>query len=474
MPLSSIVEGHPLLEIALRGRRNPVTGYVATFAAVAAATLVRWLVSGAIVEGVPFITYYPAIIIAALIGGLWPGILATVLSVVIAWYLYLPPTFGLEIGRPEVATLLLFVFVSGVNIAVVSLLNAAIDRIAAQERSVRVLVESAPNGIVVVDAQGVIMQINGSTERLFGYPRSELLGKSVDILVPGPKAATHRALREAFLRGPEARPMGAGRDLSGRRKDGSEVPVEIGLNPIGRNGRQAVLATVIDISERQRAQDQQRLLVRELTHRTKNLFAVVQSIAARSFIEGRPIAVAKELFEGRLAALARAHAMLAEAAWEGAPLAEILRRELAGFAESASISGCDLIVNGSAAQQFALVIHELATNAMKYGALSSPKGRVEVEGMVDRQDGESVLRFLWKESGGPTVSKPTRKGFGSVILVDAAQLFARRAVLSYDPGGLRYELLLSLGAIGASDKPGGSVTPEGPEDRELRRSRAAV
>ena len=152
MPLSSIVEGHPLLEIALRGRRNPVTGYVATFAAVAAATLVRWLVSGEIVEGVPFITYYPAIIIAALIGGLWPGILATVLSVVIAWYLYLPPTFGLEIGRPEVATLLLFVFVSGVNIAVVALLNAAIDRIAAQERNVRILVESAPNGILVVES----------------------------------------------------------------------------------------------------------------------------------------------------------------------------------------------------------------------------------------------------------------------------------------------------------------------------------
>src|SRR5437773_6508333 len=174
MPLSSIVEGHPLLELALRVRRNPVTGYVATFAAVAAATLVRWLLSGEIVEGVPFITYYPAIVIAAMVGGLWPGILATIFSVVIAWYLYLLPTFGMEIGRQEVATLLLFIFLSGINIAVVSLLNAAIERIAAQERNVRVLVESAPNGIVVVDAQGVIIQINGSTERLFGYPRSEL------------------------------------------------------------------------------------------------------------------------------------------------------------------------------------------------------------------------------------------------------------------------------------------------------------
>src|SRR5882724_625853 len=133
MPLSTIVDGHPLLEFVLRLRRNPVTGYGAALAAIASATLVRSLLNGEIAEGIPFITYYPAIVITALVGGLWPGILATVLSVVIAWYLYLPPSFTFDIGRQEIATLLLFVFVSGVNVAVVALLNAAVERLVGQE-----------------------------------------------------------------------------------------------------------------------------------------------------------------------------------------------------------------------------------------------------------------------------------------------------------------------------------------------------
>jgi len=471
MPLSSLVEGRPFLELALRVRRHPATGYGVAVALVAAATLLRWAIRDEIAEGLPFITYYPAIVVAALVGGLWPGILATVSSVAIAWYLFLLPASGFEIDRQQIATLLLFVFLSGVNVAVIALLNRGIDRIAAQERNVRVIVESAPNGIVVVDEQGVIRQVNASAERLFGYRRLELLGKPVEILLPDSKAPTHRALREAFLRKPEARPMGAGRDLSGRRKDGSEVPVEIGLNPIRRNGRQAVLATIIDVSERKRAQDQQRLMVHELRHRTQNLFAVVRTIAIRSFGEGRLVAESRSLFEGRLEALARAYNMLADAAWEGASLATIVGRELAGFEESVSVSGCDLNVNPTAAQQFALIIHELATNAMKYGALLSPNGRVAVEGSLDRVDGETVLLFLWKESGGPTVSKPTRKGFGTVILVDAAEVFARSVVLRYDPAGLRYELLVSVDAIAASDSPLGRLAVSGPqEDQSGRRS----
>ena len=108
---------------------------------------------------------------------------------------------------------------------------------------------------------------------------------------------------------------------------------------------------------------------------------------------------------------------------------------------------------------------------MKYGALLSPNGRVAVEGSLDRVDGETVLLFLWKESGGPTVSKPTRKGFGTVILVDAAEVFARSVVLRYDPAGLRYELLVSVDAIAASDSPLGRLAVSGPqEDQSGRRS----
>jgi len=455
VPFSSALESHRLFERVLRVRRNPVAAYGFAIAAVAVATLARWALGSEVGEDVPFLTYFPAIVLTALVGGLGPGMLAIALAAAISWYLFLPPLFNWRLGEAGGLTLLLFVAVTGLTVTLVALLNAAVERVMAQEQNERVLIESSPSGIVVVDDEGTIRLINASTEKLFGYERAELLGRKVEVLVPQLKADAHRALREAFLRRPEARAMGAGRDLSGRRRDGSEFPVEIALNPVIRNGRTGVLATVIDISERRRAQERQQLMIRELHHRTHNLFAVIQSIASRTFVDGIDLAGAKQVFNGRLQALARAHTMLAEAAWSGAPLAELLRQEFAGFAEHLSISGCDIVVNAAAAQQFALIIHELATNAMKYGALSVPGGRVTVQGRIERRNGEATFSFRWQERGGPAVLAPTRKGFGSVILVDAARQFGHTVRLDYRPQGVNYELQLLLSAIAApGSQPG--------------------
>lgn len=410
MPFSGAFENNRHIERLLRLRRRPLAAYGVALAAVALATLVRWII-GSQIETVPFITYFPAIVIAALVGGFWPGMLATVLSSLLAWYLFLP--LPRSLAQQEIFLLLAFIFVAAINVTVVALLNAVVERVMAQEHNVRVLIESSPNGIVVIDEQGKIKLVNAGTEKLFGYRRSELLGKSIEVLVPEPRAAMHRALRKSFLQKPEARPMGAGRDLSARRKDGSEFPVEIGLNPVSHNGRTGVLATVIDISERMRAQEDQQLLLRELQHRTQNLLAVVQSIAARSLVEGKALAEARDALMARLRALGRTHTMLAMTAWDGAPLGDILKREFDGFSDNITITGCNMVVNARAAQQFALIIHELATNAAKHGALSVSGGRVAVEGIIDRSDGEERFLFRWKESGGPPVTAPSQKGFGT-------------------------------------------------------------
>jgi two-component sensor histidine kinase len=200
-------------------------------------------------------------------------------------------------------------------------------------------------------------------------------------------------------------------------------------------------------------QEHQKLIIGELNHRTQNLFAVVQAVADEILFKGRPTAEAKYAFSTRLQALARAYASMAEAASDGATLAQIVERQMPGFSQRYNIAGCDIVVRPSAAQQFAMIVHELATNALKYGALSIPPGRISIEGRAERRVGNGTFSFLWKESGGPPVSRPTRRGFGSTILLGAARHFGKNVKMEYEPEGVRYELQLSLDAIEAMPTP---------------------
>jgi two-component sensor histidine kinase len=222
----------------------------------------------------------------------------------------------------------------------------------------------------------------------------------------------------------------------------------------------AFLATLATAREElSTAQRHQILLMRESHHRTQNLFAVVQSVISRSLVEGQTAAQAKQVITGRLEALARTHAILGGTAWEGASLGEIIRREFGeDFAGYVDVSGCDIVVSGGAAHQFALIIHELTTNALKYGALSVPSGRVSIIGNIEHVNGASRFSLAWRETGGPPVVEPTRKGFGSVILLDAARRFGMDIDVKYHPAGLSYELHVSTRDI-APSKPSNEDVP---------------
>jgi two-component system sensor kinase FixL len=141
------------------------------------------------------------------------------------------------------------------------------------DRRFRLVVEAAPNAMVIVDGEGLITLVNAKTEQVFGYARAELLGRPVEMLVPERFRRQHPGLRAAFFRNPLARPMGAGRDLYGRKQNGSEFPIEIGLNPIDTDEGTMVLSAIIDITERKAAESS----LRESEHRSRSLAAIVES-----------------------------------------------------------------------------------------------------------------------------------------------------------------------------------------------------
>ena len=450
-------------------RNNVIASYGVPLVAVALASFAR----AAINDGTfgPFTTYYPAIIISTLVGGLGPGILTLALSSLAAWYWFPAPEGSLDLGKEQIISLCIFALVGAVSVVVVQILSNAFMRVLTREQQLRLLTETAINGVIVVDGKGKISFVNAMAEKLFGYSRSELVGQNIEVLVPGHLAEAHRALRTTYMRAPQTRPMGAGRDLYARRKDGSEFPVEIGLNPLHGERRRAVLATVVDISERKKLAEQQELLFRELHHRTQNLFAVVQSIANRTFPDDIS---QKGQFVNRLHALAGAQTILAGAGWKGARLDQLLRAELDAFTDRAVITGCDIVINPAAAQSFALIAHELATNASKYGALSVPTGNVVVTGEIQRNGAAARFKLCWSEQNGPKVTEPERQGFGSTVLLKAVKAFGAQAQIEYAPEGLRYELSVPLAAIEALSASS-RLAPEAPvQTRRDMRPKEAI
>ncbi|MDX2258407.1 MAG: CHASE domain-containing protein [Hyphomicrobiaceae bacterium] len=196
------------------------------------------------------------------------------------------------------------------------------------------------------------------------------------------------------------------------------------------------------------ANERMSLMTRELAHRVKNTLAVVQSIASRSMSEGRSVAEARGIFMKRLHALARAHTLLLDNAWSGASLAALVQGELAPFGRRAVIGGPDIALSANVTQMFALILHELATNAVKYGAFSTPHGLVKVTWARSGPPGARELTFEWKERGGPPVVPPTRRGFGQTLLRQSLAHGTRvEPTIAFEPDGLRYAFTVPLAQI---------------------------
>jgi two-component sensor histidine kinase len=214
-------------------------------------------------------------------------------------------------------------------------------------------------------------------------------------------------------------------------------------------------ATTEDVHEQKVAEEHQRLLINELNHRVKNTLATVQAIAFQTLKGDIPLAEAKARFEARLMALSRAHNLLTEQNWGGASLERVVgdsTEHLAGEQERFVLSGPPIWISPRAALALALALHELGTNAAKYGALSREGGRIVI---AWRETAEGQLILDWKEEGGPPVAPPERRGFGSRLIEQGlAGDLTGKASLAFEPDGLRCTIEATLDAVRADQKDG--------------------
>ncbi|MBO1021209.1 sensor histidine kinase [Methylobacterium sp. SD274] len=203
------------------------------------------------------------------------------------------------------------------------------------------------------------------------------------------------------------------------------------------------------LEERQRTHERQALLIRELHHRVKNTLATVQGLLGATARSTKDVDTFYQSFSDRIVSLGKTHNLLTEDYWQTAPLRELLQNELGhyndGTANRITLEGPAVELAADLAVPTGMAIHELTTNATKYGALSLPSGRVTVSWSVDQRDAERVLELRWTESGGPLVKAPERKGFGSTLLQRVlAQQCNADVDITYGAEGLHFRMVAPL------------------------------
>ncbi len=308
------------------------------------------------------------------------------------------------------------------------------------------VIESAMDAVIAADAQQLIVVFNAAAEAMFHYPASEVIGKPLDMLIPRRFREAHAGhVRHFAATGVTSRAMGRLGTLSALRAGGEEFPIEASISQAEANRRQLFTVILRDITERRQAEERQRLLTAELDHRVKNVLANVSAVARMSSRNAQSVADFTEALEGRLQAMTAAHIMLQHGQWEGASLPDLIGEVLAPFrthSGNVRMQGEPLAVTATATQALALVLQELATNAVKYGALSVPDGKVSVAWWrVDAAAKPEQVRLVWRESGGPPAALPPVKGFGLSLLQDMAALELGASVdCAFLPEGLEYTL----------------------------------
>ena len=342
-------------------------------------------------------------------------------------------------------------------------LTAAIET----KNRLEAIVATAMDAIITIDNDHKIIFFNPAAEAMFGIESNDALGQPISRFIPERYRAAHEGhIRHFGKTGETGRRMGALGAISGLRANGQEFPVEASISQavVG----QERLSTVIlrDITERKANEEARALLAREVDHRAKNALAIVQALVSLTRAPTRETFV--EAVTGRVSALARAHSLLAQNRWSGASLRKVVQDEVSAYERPGQVqySGPDLMLSPKAVQPIGLLIHELATNAVKYGALSTVKGKVRVEWKLK---GGDMLFLKWQESHGPLVAPPKQKGFGSNLITTVTGLQLGGDVeIDWAPEGIVVTASLPAGVIRPQDVPVG-LAPSAPMPLHVER-----
>lgn len=432
---------------------TPVSRTIASLVAVATvgvAMLVRYALDPLLGDELPYITLYPAVLITAIVAGGGAGMGALLLGAA-ASFGFLALVHGPAPFSPGSFTgLALYLFGGGLSVAAAASLRAAAGRLeVAQERLVATL-DASGAGTWRWDFRANEVDWDPALVRLFGLDPATAPRKRGDFrryVHPDDQEHISRIIEEAIESGGTA-------DYEFRAilPDGSQrwMYTRSRLLRDAKGGPALMVGACLDITERKRAQERQALLVQELNHRVKNTLSVVQSLALHTKRGSRDLDGFHETFESRLMALSATHNILTRELWESASLQDILNAEMIPYGGldngRVSVSGEPIRLKPQQALGFGLALHELATNAAKYGALSVPHGRLDISWRAfPDAAGQTRLAVDWVEQGGPAVEPPKRLGFGSRLIERSIKdELGGLLEIRFQPEGLRCSLTLPL------------------------------
>ncbi|MGA1190703.1 MAG: sensor histidine kinase [Bdellovibrionota bacterium] len=324
----------------------------------------------------------------------------------------------------------------------------------------QMILHLVPDALLLVTPRGEIQWVNHRVEPLLGYLADELKNTPVEALIPPRFREQHQEYKKHYFEKPVLREMGRRKDLFALRKDGSEIPVEIMLSPLDKDGENMVLVSIRDVSEWYEAEQHRRLLSAELDHRVRNMLNLILSLTKQSLRNASSLEAFQGAFLGRISALSQAYQLVSEQSWKALPIVLIIENAIRPFTDANCFEarGSDrsqkgqIVVEGGEnfslpakhVQALSLILHEILTNSSKYGALTQKDGSILISWMLTGDVSDQLALRVFERGtqtavGGLEVRDPS-EGFGLRLIRRVVEFdLEGRFTLEIDNDGYQYE-----------------------------------